>query len=142
GAFNGFLCKGVDVGVFIGNRLPGPSLFGFNQTDEERHYWQTGDGDSGQRNTDLEHEHNDKDDVDDFDDEIQNAVGKGIGHGVDIVNHPHQNCSVGTVVIIGKGQILQVIEKVFPQIVHNILAHLGHNDGAQGIKADVYQNGH
>ena len=46
------------------------------------------------------------------------------------------------VVIIGEGQILQVVKEILAQVIYNVLAHLGHNHGAQGVKADVHQNGH
>ena len=142
GALNGFLGKGVDVGVFVGNRLPGPALLGLNQKNKEGHYRQAGYGNPRQRRAHLEHKDDNKHHVDDLDDEVQDAVGQRIGHRVHIVDHPHQDFSVRAVVIIGEGQILQVVKEVLAQVIHNVLAHLGHNHGAQGVKADVHQNGH
>ena len=68
------LHKGVHIGIFIGNQLPGLGLARLDQQDKACDNRLPRHGNSRQQHVDLEHKDNNKNDVDDFNDKVQNTV--------------------------------------------------------------------
>ena len=79
---------GVQVGALVGHVLPGPALGGLDEQDDHQKQGDARHDDKAQAHVAQEHEHGDEDQVEDFQHEVDDAVGEGVGHGVYIIYDP------------------------------------------------------
>ena len=127
GADNVLLKISVQVGVLVGNSLPGFSLFVFDPDHENCENRHAAENDEGQLHIHQEHENHDEKQVEGFQHDVDQSVGEHIRDGVYIVDHADQDFAVGAVIVILEGQLLKVLEQVFTDIINDILAHLYHD---------------
>ncbi|MNC01791.1 hypothetical protein D3C75_491460 [compost metagenome] len=90
--------------------MPCPALPGFDQQHDAEEHRQSGQCNEGEPDIDGEHEGGNEDQIHDFQDKVDNAVGQHIGNRVDIVHNPDKDFSLRTVIIIFEGQFLQMLE--------------------------------
>ena len=137
---------GVQVGALVGNILPGSSLGRFNQ--QHQHQEQRHARHHDQRQFDVAGEHEDcnEDQVENFQHEIDNAVGQRIGHAVYIIYHTGENFPMWPVVIELEGELLQMLKQILPDVIDDLLPHHDHvfgtRPGKQDGEDDGYQHQH
>ena len=143
GAYDVFLQVGIQVGIFVGNGLPGFSLTVLDPEHEDHENGDATEHHKSHLHIYQKHEDHDKKQVEAFQQDIDKTVGEHVRDRVYIVDYPDQDFSMRTVVVILEGQLLQVCEKIFSYVINDALAHIHHDlaadrceDHADGIDAD------
>ena len=143
GSHDVFLQVGIQVGILVGNGLPGFSLPVLDPEHEDHENGDAAEHHKSHLYIYQKHEDHDKKQVEAFQQDVDETVGEHVRDRVYIVDYPDQDLSMGTVVVILEGQLLQVFEQVFPYVINDALAHIHHDlaadrceDHADGIDAD------
>ena len=136
-AVNGFRQIRVVVAVFVRLILPRAALTRLQDDDNRHENRQPRHNNRRQRRLGRVHVDDDEDDVDDFQNRVDDAVGKNIRHTVDVIDDAHEDFARRTAVVVGKGQLLQVREEVFADVVDDLLTDERHDARADDREDDA-----
>ena len=132
---------GVQVGALIGNVLPGAALCGLDDKHDDEEQRDARHDDERKLDIAHKHEHGDENEVEDFKNEIDDAVRKRVRNGVNVVDDARQNFAVRAVVIELERKPLQMLKEVLADVVDDGLPHHRHVARALDGKENGKQNG-
>ena len=135
----------VQVRVLIGNPLPCPALTVLDPEQERGQDRHAAHNDERHLHVHDQHEDDNQEQVDHLENDVDQTVRKHIRNGVDIVDNANQNLAVRPVVEVLEGQLLQMREEIFTDIVNDALGYPDHHmrpDGRQNDADDEHGNQH
>src|SRR5690606_2095722 len=100
-----------------------------------------GQDDQRQARVHGEHERGDEHQVEQFQNQVDDAVGQDVGHRVDVVDDADQDFALGPVVIIFERQLLQMPEQVVADVENDVLPDPRHDPAADGGQLDADDDG-
>ena len=122
------LCDiGVQVALLVGLDLPGLALLLLDEHDHQCQHGQAAETDHRQPGVAEEHEYNNEEKIAQIRDGIHDTVAQKVAQAVHVVHHAHLYLAVGPVVIVGEGQLLQVVEDIRADGMDDVLAHRAHD---------------
>ncbi len=128
----------VQVRVLVRHELPGLTLLVLDPEHEDREDRHTDENDERELDVGGDHERDDEDQVDDLEDRVDQAVAEHVADGVDVVNDTDQDLTVRTVVVVLEREFLKMREKIFSDVIHDVLRHALHDVRADRVEDDTY----
>ena len=117
---------GVEVGALIGDILPSAALCGLDDEHDDEEQRNARHDDEREPDITHEHEHGDENEVENFENEIDDAVGERIGNRVHVVDDTRQNFAVWAVVVELERKPLQMLKEILADVVDDGLPHHRH----------------
>ena len=121
-----FVQVGVEVGALIGDILPSAALCGLDDEHDDEEQRNARHDDEREPDITHEHEHGDENEVENFENEIDDAVGERIGNRVHVVDDTRQNFAVWAVVVELERKPLQMLKEILADVVDDGLPHHRH----------------
>ena len=137
-AHDGFHQEGGPVGV-LGN-VDGEQLAdGIAQGEDADHQRNhRSKDDQRQLRAEGQHKHGDHNNLNDVDHEHHHEVREEMGQVIDILRDTDYNLAVGPVVKVFKGQFLELVENIPPDVGNHRMTGFAHNPGVNEADADFH----
>ena len=131
---------GVVVAVLVALVLPRAALARLEQEHHRQEKRQAAQDDRRQQRVGRVHEDHDEHEAHDLQNHVDDAVGQDVGHGVDVVDHAHEDLARRTAVVIAERQLLQMRKQVLSDVVDDLLADVRHEPRADRREHDAQQD--